>query len=70
MDNPEYANYTILIAEDNESNFEYLRQVFRPTGLTIIHAINGQEAIDCCQNHPEIGLSRQTHWQRGVACCS
>ena len=56
MENLDYSGYTILIAEDNDSNFEYLRQTFKPTGLTILHAPNGKDAIDCCQAHPEIRL--------------
>lgn len=56
MENLNYTGYTILIAEDNESNYEYLRQTFKPTGLTILHASNGKDAIESCLTHPEIKL--------------
>ena len=56
METMNYTGYTILIAEDNESKFEYLRQTLKPTGLTILHASNGKDAIDHCLAHPEIKL--------------
>ena len=52
----QYNGYTILVAEDYKPNFEYIRNTFRHTGLTILHAVNGQEAIDCCRDHPEISV--------------
>ena len=51
-----YTGYTILIAEDNVSNFDYIKNTFRTTGLTILHAANGKEAVDYCLAHPEIRL--------------
>jgi hypothetical protein len=47
---------TILIAEDNELNFKVLAITLNSTGVTIIHAINGQEAINKLKKHPEIEL--------------
>lgn len=36
----------ILVAEDEEMNFFYLKELLGPTGAEIIHADNGQRAID------------------------
>ncbi|MEI7982728.1 MAG: response regulator [Bacteroidota bacterium] len=47
---------TILVAEDETRNFEYIKQTYRDTGLTILHAGTEQEAIECCRDHPEIRL--------------
>jgi CheY-like chemotaxis protein len=56
MDQPTFSDYTILIAEDDDSNFEYIQQTFRSTGLTILHAANGLDAVTICKTHPEIKL--------------
>ncbi len=48
--------YTILIVEDEISNFEYLREVLSKYNLNILHAENGVEAVKMCKNHPEITL--------------
>ncbi len=49
-------NITVLIAEDNDSNFKYLSEMFLKLNIKIIHAYNGQEAIDYFNNDPEINL--------------
>ncbi len=46
----------ILIAEDDESNMTYFNVILKDAGLTIIPAINGKEAVECCHDHPEISL--------------
>ncbi|MFO7940207.1 MAG: ATP-binding protein [Bacteroidales bacterium] len=40
----------ILIAEDEPTNFAYLKEVLKPTHATIIHATNGREAIEIIQS--------------------
>jgi signal transduction histidine kinase len=47
---------TILVAEDDEINFMYIKEIFRDTGAEIIHAANGKEAVDICQNNDKIGI--------------
>lgn len=47
---------TVLVAEDDSSNFELIKTFLRPTGITVIHAINGREAVDLCKIHNEIDL--------------
>ena len=41
---------TILIAEDEEFNFLYLREIMAPTGATILRALDGEMAVQICQN--------------------
>ncbi|MBU8892765.1 MAG: response regulator [Bacteroidales bacterium] len=41
-----WENKSILIAEDEESNFQYLNILLTKTGANVFHAKNGQEAID------------------------
>jgi PAS domain S-box-containing protein len=46
----------ILIAEDDESNYDYLAIVIKLSGYNHIHAANGKEAVDLCRQNPEISL--------------
>jgi CheY-like chemotaxis protein len=41
---------TILIAEDEEFNFLYLREILASTKATIIRAMDGEMAVNICQN--------------------
>ncbi len=47
---------SILIVEDEESNFLYIKELFEGTGVVILHAKNGKEAVDMCLNHNNINL--------------
>jgi CheY-like chemotaxis protein len=46
----------ILIAEDEDANFLYLKAALAKTRATVLRAKNGREAIDLIRNHPEIDL--------------
>jgi PAS domain S-box-containing protein len=46
----------LLIAEDEESNFMLLKEILRDSGFTILHAINGEQAVRLVKEHPEIDL--------------
>ena len=45
---------TILIVEDEHSNYEYLAELLAKTTTTILHAANGQQAIDICRNEKKV----------------
>jgi CheY-like chemotaxis protein len=47
---------TILIAEDEIVNYMFLEVLFEETGAMLIHASDGQEAIDFAAARPEINL--------------
>ncbi len=51
-----YEGATILIAEDDDTNYEYIVQVYKNTGLTILRAVNGEEAVALCNGHPDIRM--------------
>ena len=42
---PVLNNYNILIAEDDNSNYEYLRLLLSKTGATVHRASDGEEAV-------------------------
>jgi len=52
----DWENYKILIAEDTEINFIFLSEALKNTGVEIVHAENGEKAIEKVKNDPEIDL--------------
>lgn len=51
-----WENKTILIAEDYNAGFELLKSYFMKTGVKIIRAVNGEEAVKLCNSDPAIDL--------------
>lgn len=47
---------TILIVEDEHSNYFYLKELLAVTNAKVLHAENGQLAIDICRNNRDIDL--------------
>jgi PAS domain S-box-containing protein len=47
---------TILIAEDETSNYELLSAYLSDFDLTIIHATDGLQAVEACKDNPSISL--------------
>ena len=47
---------TILIAEDEKVNLLYLKAILRNSGLKILHAENGKEAVEMVKNNDAIEL--------------
>lgn len=56
QNNYNWRNKTILITEDEISNFKYLQEVLRKTGVEIIWAESGEQAIEICKKNPSINL--------------
>ncbi len=50
------ANKTILVAEDEDSNYAFVQTVLDPLGYKIIRAYNGSDAIKMCAENPHINL--------------
>jgi len=52
-----WPDKTILIAEDDQSNFRYFKMVLSETNITILHAENGKDAVEKCKKmHIDIVL--------------
>ncbi len=47
---------TLLIAEDEDSNFMLLEEFFSDVKIIIIRALNGLEAVEKCKSNPQIDL--------------
>lgn len=46
----------VLIAEDEEINYMFVERVLKPTGATIIRALDGKEAVDIVASRSDIDL--------------
>ncbi len=53
---PDLSQYNILVAEDDISNFLYLEKLLKKTKARVIHAENGQEALDILRGMDDINL--------------
>ena len=51
-----WKNKTILIAEDEESNYKFLEVLLSKKGINLLRAENGYEAIEICKGHKQIDL--------------
>lgn len=53
----DWRTKSVLIAEDEETNFMLLSEYLEPTGIKIFQARNGLEVLDSCnKNKPNIVL--------------
>jgi PAS domain S-box-containing protein len=51
-----WKNKAILIVEDDETSYNYLYRILNKTGLQIIRAISGYEAVNICDKQRHINL--------------
>lgn len=47
---------TILIVEDSETNFEFIKAILEDTNVEVLHASNGEEAVAFCRTFENIDL--------------
>ncbi|MFO7868076.1 MAG: PAS domain S-box protein [Bacteroidales bacterium] len=53
----DWSAYTMYIAEDEVTSYEFLTILLEPTGITLFHALNGEQLIDMVQEKvPDIIL--------------
>jgi CheY-like chemotaxis protein len=52
----DYSGKTILIAEDEKSNFDFLRILFIRMNIKVLWAKDGYEAVSLCKSEPDIDL--------------
>ncbi len=46
----------VLVVEDEEVNYMYIEEILSEEKFKVIHAQNGDEAIEICNNYPEIKI--------------
>ncbi|MCO5265868.1 MAG: ATP-binding protein [Lentimicrobium sp.] len=48
------TKFTLLVVEDEEINFKYIKELLSGTPIELIHAENGKEAVDLCRRNYDI----------------
>ena len=51
-----FEGVTVLIVEDENSNFLLLESILKKSGVKILHAWNGKQAIEMLDEYPEIDI--------------
>lgn len=46
MNTLDLSNYTILVAEDDANSFKYIQASLKKTGVKVLRAMNGKEAVE------------------------
>ncbi len=52
----DWSGKTILVVEDEESNFELVEATLFQTKVKILHAVNGKEAVEMCRQRDDINV--------------
>ena len=52
----EWDSFVFLIAEDIDINYLFLSEALRKTGVQILWAVNGEEAVNICKSGLDINL--------------
>ncbi len=52
----DWSSKTILVVEDMESHYNYIRSALMRTGLNMVRVSNGQESIESCLNDHQIDV--------------
>ncbi len=56
MENKFFKGRKILIVEDDLSSRLYLNKILERTGVELLNAADGQEALDIARNNPDIDI--------------
>jgi PAS domain S-box-containing protein len=51
-----WSDKTIVIAEDEDYSFEFIETLLKPTGIIILRAKSGDEAVSLCQSTENISM--------------
>ncbi|GAP44658.1 signal transduction histidine kinase [Lentimicrobium saccharophilum] len=50
------SGVNILVAEDEILNYKYIEDLLSGTGVNLISAVNGSQAVDYCRDHSDVHL--------------
>lgn len=52
----DWSGFELLVAEDMESNYLYIKELLAPSRMNVLRARDGLEAVEIFENHPQIDL--------------
>ena len=56
QNSPNLEGVTVLVAEDEQYNFVFLRELLSEQKANVLRANNGLHAVKLCNEHPEINI--------------
>lgn len=56
LTNERFKGMKVLVAEDEETNYIYFEELLTDWGLEVIHARNGNEAVEMCERNDDIEM--------------
>jgi CheY-like chemotaxis protein len=51
-----YRNFTVLIAEDDNTSFMFMREIFKELNVKVLYAEDGSKAVEIVKSHPKVNL--------------
>lgn len=51
-----WENLVFLVAEDIEMNYLFLAEALKKTGVKVLWAVNGQQAVEMCQSTAKLNM--------------
>lgn len=51
-----WENLVFLVAEDIEMNYLFLAEALKKTGVKVLWAVNGQQAVEMCQSTVQLDM--------------
>ncbi|PKP03303.1 MAG: hypothetical protein CVU14_02085 [Bacteroidetes bacterium HGW-Bacteroidetes-9] len=55
-DIPDYSKFTFLIAEDEHTNYAYIKKLLMPTGASLLKATTGKQVLEILEHNSNINL--------------
>lgn len=52
----DFSGFTVLVVEDEELNFLYIKRLLENNNISLIHAKNGKEAVEICKEDQSINF--------------
>lgn len=53
---PDYSAYTFLIAEDDQTNYAYIKRLLMPSGASLLHAESGRQVMEILNKNNNVHL--------------
>jgi len=51
-----HSELRILVVEDEESNYRYIKEILKDSGIRLVRAVNGTKAVEICKEEEKIDL--------------
>lgn len=50
------SNFSLLVVEDEEINYNYIKEILKGSGIELFHAVTGEEAVEYCRKNERISM--------------